>query len=239
MKTTMSLLLEQCPSDSPLVETVWQSRTDQVIGFTSQAISHWEIVVWKHQGKSYMTVRGPETKATPAFSDAGTEYFGIQFKLGAYMPQFPTFERVDGQILLPEASSRAVWLNGSAWQIPEFDDVNVFVRRLERSGLLLADPLVKNALLGRPQESSSRTVRRRFLHVTGLGPKTLQQIERARQAAHLLEQGIPVADVVYRLGYADQPHLTRSLKRFLGTTPAQIARAQVPALITGPYTLSP
>lgn len=230
----MSILVEQRPSDSALVETLWRSRTDQVVGFISQAISHWEMVVWKHQGQTHMAVRGPETKATPAFSSQDTEYFGIQFKLGTYMPYLPTADRVDGQILLPGASSRSVWLNGSALQIPDFEDVDVFVRRLEHSGLLIPDPVVKNALHHQSQELSSRTLRRRFLHVTGLTPKTLQQIERARQAAHLLEQGLPIAEVVFRLGYADQPHLTRSLKHFLGITPAQVVRAHAPALITRP-----
>ncbi len=31
-----------------------------------------------------------------------------------------------------------------------------------------------------------------------------------------------ILDTVERAGYFDQPHLTRSLKRFIGQTPAQI-----------------
>jgi Transcriptional regulator containing an amidase domain and an AraC-type DNA-binding HTH domain len=31
-----------------------------------------------------------------------------------------------------------------------------------------------------------------------------------------------ILDVVYEAGYYDQPHLTRSLKYFIGQTPAQI-----------------
>jgi methylphosphotriester-DNA--protein-cysteine methyltransferase len=56
--------------------------------------------------------------------------------------------------------------------------------------------------------------------------KGLEQIERAQQAAALLEQGVSLLDVVYQVGYADQPHMTRSLKRFIGQTPAQIAHLQ-------------
>jgi methylphosphotriester-DNA--protein-cysteine methyltransferase len=69
---------------------------------------------------------------------------------------------------------------------------------------------------------SSRTVRRRFIQSTGLTPKALQQIERAQQAAALLENGGSILDTVYSAGYADQSHLTRSLKRYYGQTPAQI-----------------
>jgi methylphosphotriester-DNA--protein-cysteine methyltransferase len=50
----------------------------------------------------------------------------------------------------------------------------------------------------------------------------VRQIERARYATTLLRQGRAILDVVYEAGYFDQPHLTRSLKRFIGLTPAQL-----------------
>ena len=72
---------------------------------------------------------------------------------------------------------------------------------------------------------SSRTVRRRFIQSTGLTPKLIEQIERAQHAATLLGQGVPILDAVYETGYADQPHMTRSLRRFIGQTPAKIAQS--------------
>jgi AraC-like DNA-binding protein len=39
----------------------------------------------------------------------------------------------------------------------------------------------------------------------------------------MLCQGVSPVDVAGKAGYADQPHLTRSVKRFLGQTPSQIA----------------
>jgi AraC-like DNA-binding protein len=39
----------------------------------------------------------------------------------------------------------------------------------------------------------------------------------------LLGSGVPPLEVARRAGYADQPHLIRSLKRFVGQTPSQIA----------------
>jgi AraC-like DNA-binding protein len=38
----------------------------------------------------------------------------------------------------------------------------------------------------------------------------------------LLHQGTSILDTVYKAGYYDQSHMTNSLKRFLGQTPAQI-----------------
>jgi methylphosphotriester-DNA--protein-cysteine methyltransferase len=92
--------------------------------------------------------------------------------------------------------------------------------------LLLCDPVVNAVLQDQPQEISLRTVRRRFLFATGLTPKLIEQIKRAQQATALLEQGVSILDVAHQVGYADQPHMTRSLKRFIGQTPAQIARVR-------------
>jgi methylphosphotriester-DNA--protein-cysteine methyltransferase len=56
----------------------------------------------------------------------------------------------------------------------------------------------------------------------------VQQIERARYATHLLQQGASIPDAILAAGYFDQPHLTRSLKRFIGQTPAQIREKSHP-----------
>jgi AraC-like DNA-binding protein len=96
--------------------------------------------------------------------------------------------------------------------------------RLERAGLLTYDPVVQAARHGRVQELSIRSVQYHFAHATGLTHSMIRQIERARAAAALIERATPVLDAVHELGYFDQPHMIRSLKRFLGRTPAQIAR---------------
>jgi AraC-like DNA-binding protein len=123
---------------------------------------------------------------------------------------------------LPESSSKSFWLNGSAWQFPNYENADVFVDRLVRDGLLAYDPMVQAALQGQPLEMSLRTVQRRLLKATGLTHTAVRQIERARNATRLLKQGVSIPDTIYKAGYFDQPHLIRSLKHFIGLTPAQI-----------------
>jgi methylphosphotriester-DNA--protein-cysteine methyltransferase len=65
-------------------------------------------------------------------------------------------------------------------------------------------------------------VRHRFLQATGQTQSHIRQYERAIKAASLLRHGVSILDTVFEAGYFDQPHLTRSLKHFLGFTPAQI-----------------
>ena len=63
-----------------------------------------------------------------------------------------------------------------------------------------------------------------FLRVTGLTQGHIYQVERANRAAAMLRQGTPIPDTAYLAGYFDQPHLTRSLKQWIGYTPAQVIR---------------
>jgi AraC-like DNA-binding protein len=227
----MDFIFEGRPSDSPFVEMIWRTRSEGTGTFISQAETHSEIVVMKYQGKTRLTVRGPETKATPAdVTWPEAEYLGIVFKLGVFMPHLPPEKVKDrNDLTLPEVTNQSFWLLGMAWQFPTYDNADTFVDRLVREELLVREPIVEAALQGHVKDLSLRSVQRRFLRATGLTHNTVYQIERARQAAALLRQGIPILDTADQLGYADQPHLTRALKRFVGQTPAQLLRLNQPS----------
>lgn len=219
----MSFTFDAKPSDSAFVETIWSAQSQQSGDFTSVSAAHWEMVITKFQGKTSITMRGPETKASTAQCSADAEFFGIVFKLGTFMPHLPIQTLLDrNDMYLPEANSKSFWLNGSVWELPTYENADTFVNRLMRQGLLVKDGLISSVLLGHTSDLSVRTVRRRFLQATGLTQKVVQQIERARYAMALLENGASILDTVYRAGYFDQSHLTRSLKHFAGKTPAQI-----------------
>jgi AraC-like DNA-binding protein len=220
----MNFTFENRLSESPFVQFVWRTQSEYAGSFTSAAESRWEMVLWRYQGETGLTVRGPETQATTALCPPDAEFFGIVFNVGTYLSPLPGSTLINGDVHLPEARSQSFWFQGAAWQFPNFENADTFVNRLVRQGLLLRDPVVEDVLQGRPHDYSIRTVRRRFLHATGMTHKTIQQIQRAKQAAALLEQGVPILDVVYEAGYFDQPHMTKALKYFLGQTPAQLSK---------------
>lgn len=222
----MTFIYRDRPSDSSLVETIWHAQSERVGSFISTASTHWEMVVTNYKGKIVFTVRGPETQVTPLdYQRIGAEWVGIRFKVGAFMPYLPPAAlRNFRDVNLPEATSQSFWLQGSAWEVPSFENADTFVARLVRAGLLVQDPIVTAVLLGYPHELSPRALQYHFLRATGLTYKMIQQIERARQAKVLLEHSTSILDTVHRLGYYDQSHLTNSLNRFFGQTPAQVAR---------------
>jgi AraC-like DNA-binding protein len=75
---------------------------------------------------------------------------------------------------------------------------------------------------GRRPGVSGRTLERRFRAATGLTRGAVHQIERAREAALLLAAGKATPDVVAALGYFDQSHLGRALRRYVGRTVTQL-----------------
>lgn len=219
----MILFDEQRLSDSPFVERIWRSHTERAGSFLSVAESRSELVVTKLNGTTTLTVRGPETKATLATCPADGEWLGIRLKPGTFLSHLPASMLVDGALTLPEATGHSFWLYGSAWQFPDYDNADTFVARLVREGLLVREPVVDAALQGRLNDLSLRSVQRRFLQAAGVTQSAARQIERARYATLLLQQGFSIWDTIYAAGYFDQPHLTRSLKYFIGQTPAQIS----------------
>jgi AraC-like DNA-binding protein len=210
-------------SRSPLIEQTWQTRSEPERSFISVAVSHWEMVVTRQRGAAWLTVRGPETKATTAPVPEDAEFFGIQFSLGAFMPGLPPGQLADSGLTLPPATSTSFWLDGARWELPGPANADVFVDRLVRAGLLAHDPVVPAALQGDAEGLSRRSVERRVSRATGLTLGTIGQINRAERAVDLLRLGRSPLDVAGQAGYADQPHLTRSLRRFAGRTPSQVA----------------
>jgi AraC-like DNA-binding protein len=228
MKRAVELFaLEARSSRSPLVAQTWQSRSEPEESFISVAATHWEMVVTRRRGAARLTVRGPETRATVVPIPQDAEFFGIEFSAGTFMPELPPGRLVDRTLTLPRVSDRSFWLDGSAWELPGPDNADVFVDRLVRAGLLVHDPLVPEALQGEVEGFSTRSVERRVARGTGLSRGAIERIRRAERAVQLLSRGLRASDVARRAGYADQAHLTRSLRRFVGQTPSQVVGSGV------------
>jgi Helix-turn-helix domain len=224
MKRAIELfVIERRSSHSRFVEETWWTRSEPADAFISVAASHWEMVVTRQRGAVWLTVRGPETRATLVPIPEGAEFFGIQFSLGTFMPGLPPGQLVDRSLTLPTTTSSSFWLHGSAWELPGPDNADVFVDRLVRAGLLTHDPIASAAMHGDLKGPSARSVERRVSRATGLTRGLIRQMQRAETAVELLARGVPAVDTARQAGYADQPHLIRSLKRFVGQPPSQIA----------------
>ncbi|GLV54646.1 AraC family transcriptional regulator [Dictyobacter sp. S3.2.2.5] len=231
---------EQRPSSSPFVELIWRSHSEDTHPFLSIAVNRIELVVSKLQGKTTLTVRGPETRATPVGDcPADGEWLGILLKPGVFLSHLPIRSLVDDSVDLEAASTKTFWLGGSTWQFPTYENADTFVDWLVHEGLLVRDPLIEAILQGRCNDLTPRSVQYRFLRSTGITQNAVRQIERARSATFLLQHGVSIADTIVQTGYYDQPHLTRSLRHFIGQTPAQLLHHSQPEQLSLLYKTIP
>lgn len=70
---------------------------------------------------------------------------------------------------------------------------------------------------------SERQIHRRFSAALGYGPKMFQSVLRLQRFLHLRENDAQtLADMATFVGYADQPHMTREVRRFTGHPPTAL-----------------
>lgn len=218
----MNLRFTTRRSDSPWVDAVWTCTSEQVSRMTSVAGTRCGLVFWECDGRRYAAVTGPEAATATAPVPLGAIFVGIEFAIGTSLPGLPISSLVNGGVELPDTSRRSFQLAGSRWETPGPDDAEALVGRLVRAGVVVRDPVVGEVLRGDRPEVTDRTLERRFRAATGLTRGAVRQIERAREAAYLLAAGKGATEVVASLGYFDQPHLARALRRYIGRTATQL-----------------
>jgi len=212
-------------ADSPLVAKVRRARYLRDARETALPDGSWDLLFVRRGDGPLLVIQTGQIAAPVSVDNrAGDEMLTIAFKPEVYMPRLPGRLTLNQGVVCPVEAGRGFWLGPERFEVPAFDNVEPFVAALARKGILERDPVVLRALQGARQRLDERSIQRHFAEVTGLGLKVFQQIERAHEAARLLQQGQTASQVAAGLGFSDQAHLGHSLKRFLGQTPRQIAR---------------
>jgi hypothetical protein len=204
-------------SASPLIARVWhtQNITDGVYIATPDCA--WDLLALQLQdGTRMMMLAGQQTKYLPVPYTAGTSAVVISFTASAYLAGFKGDELVDATIMLPNDTVGRFILLDHAFEFPEYDTAEKLVEAMVSAGILKQDDVVASVLEGRPKAMSSRTMQRHFHEVTGISRKALGKIRRAQDAVAMLQAGTATAEVAAEVGYTDQSHLTKDLKKIMG-----------------------
>src|SRR4051812_26718740 len=136
----MGLIFDAGVGELPLVQRVWSASCDAATSFSSAAKGSSMIAFARHAGRWTVHLRGPETRATQLTCPEGWEFFGVELRLGAYLPLFPPAGLADlNDALLPTPSGDRILLDNRDWEMPTEQNVDVFVDRLVRAGLLFFD----------------------------------------------------------------------------------------------------
>jgi hypothetical protein len=225
----MSFNYEEKPAGSTKVDVIWRTEdlTDGV--YMAAADGSWDMIFTTTK-ESEVTVRlsGPSTTTTPVYYKKGNKNIGMRLRQGVFFTHIPTSEVVDVTETLPMLSKTTFLLGGHVLEVPTYETFDSFVAELEDKELLSEDPIVRAVLEGKKYGASLRSVQRRFGQAIGMTPAYIMQIERAWQAVELLKLGIPIVEVVHELGYSDQAHLNKSVKKMTGYTPRQTAKRKEP-----------
>lgn len=216
----MSFIYEEKQSSSPHVDIVWHTE-DQTDGvYVASADACWDMIFIKNkEGEAKVLLSGPSSKTTLVPYSAGNKNFGVRFKPGAIFTNISVTDMLDVTKALPMPTEDTFLLQDVTWDLPTYENIDAFIAQLVEYGLLYHDPVVRDIIEGKAVNMSVRSIQRHFAMTVGLSPRQVKQITAARQAVELLLQGWALADVAYKLGYADLPHMVRMLKRFTGYTP--------------------
>jgi methylphosphotriester-DNA--protein-cysteine methyltransferase len=201
-------------------------------------------LIWEQDVGSY--VAGPDTGPVRTPARPGAVFVGARFRpaAGGQVLGLPLSELRDQRVPLTELRKDAARKLPASLRPAEAAD-----RLLEVSGQLIADSSldhVVNAAVSLLRDPAARTediaeqvglserqLRRRAHAAVGYGPKTLQRVLRFQRLVRLLDaaaEPVDLAGAAARLGYADQPHLTRDCAALSGLTPTALAKARRPPL---------
>lgn len=217
----MTFEYEEKPSRSRFVDIIWRTHDTSDGTYLAAADACWDMIFIRSVHGNRVLLSGPSSKITPVPYRAGNRNVGIRFHRGTFLTHVRASAMVDTTEALPMPADETFVLAGLDWPMPTFETADSFIDDLERLDLLSDDPVAMAALRGQAPAGSQRSVQRHVSSATGLSANRIRQIVRARTAAERLQRGESILDVAHDMGYSDQAHLTRDLKRLTGYTPGQ------------------
>jgi AraC-like DNA-binding protein len=113
-------------------------------------------------------------------------------------------------------------IKGLMLPLPTFANAEEIVDAMAMNRVLTSNHLVAQALNDRLKDTPQRTLQHHFKRSTGITQKDFRLIRRAQEAVRRLKAGGNGADVAAELGYADQPHMIKSIKRIMGYLPSDL-----------------
>ena len=207
-------MYEQKSSKLPFIQCVWRASVIEADEYGDPAKDTWGLAFTKRaDGTLSAELLGQSFHYKILDSTVGDLYWGIEFY------SYVTMKGVDkpamaGKLIHLNVQDGYFFIGDDHYAIPDYEGLEDFCEQLA------AQSVISHAT--RHLRMSLRSEQRQHRQTVGLTRKQVEQIKRAEYAAKLLKRGVSLVDVAEEAGYADQAHMTRSLKSILGKTPAQL-----------------
>jgi hypothetical protein len=209
---------------SPLeaIDTVWTAHaTDDGI-YNATPDGSWDLIhIEKPGGEHLVFLTGQQSQPASVPYQAGEVAVVISFAAQFFLQSGPL--PPDGAVIeFLHLEADRFRLAGLDLPLPTFENAEGIAAELLSAGVLRMDPVVTGGLGIMDYAASERSLQRHFRNVTGLSQKDFEQIRRAQEAVRLLQTGGRPADVAIAVGYTDQAHMTKSIKRIMGRLPTKV-----------------
>lgn len=217
-----ALIWRERTSELESIASLWTGKAVEITPRTVLADPCISVILVKSETRAEIIIRGPETKPRTEILLPGYTWIGIRLRPGLQLKSFPVQQLTDSFRTLPASVNGQFRFEGTWLQFPSFKDAERLIKQMDDLGYLSGRVLhgQESPKQGMSSKSYSRFVKRN----TGLSPYKLHQLQRMAEAFRLLRQGMPAATVASELGFADQAHLARAAKQFLGHTPKELLR---------------
>lgn len=209
-------------SAHPWIDVVWQTvcLTDGVYRATPDG--SWDLILsCAPDGTATVFLTGQATEPVDVPNSEGEHSVVISFAAHVFLAA-DTEVRTGATIRLLEVQDGSFVLDGVRLPLPSFSDAEELVDKMVAAGLLQSDDLVARAFSERPKAASKRSVQQHFRKTTGITQKDFQLIRRAQEAVRQLKAGQNAAEVAAGLGYTDQSHMIKSIKKIMGHLPSNL-----------------
>lgn len=209
-------------SSHPWIDTVWQTVCLSDGLYSATPDGSWDLIrSIAPDGKSFVFLSGQATEPVEVPYQEGESSVVISFAAHVYLAADKE-PRIGPEIRILPVHDESFVLDGAVFPLPTFENVEPLVDTMIAAGLLLSNDLVARAFSETPKAASARSVQQHFKQTTGITQKSFQMIRRAQEAVRRLKAGEAPAGVAVDLGYADQPHMIKSIKKIMGALPSNL-----------------
>ena len=209
-------------SGSPHVGVVWWAQIDSDADYVDAANEFWGLSFGVlADGRASAVLIGPSLEPRALHLKAGERGWGVELAAHVFVRHLDKKVLV-GQMRDLPTDGRWFELAGVRLPVPQVDGLEDLVAVLLSQGILRADEDVAAALGGRSVPYSRRSLHRHVVGATGMGRKKVEQLQRARAAYVLLQEGRSLAAAACEAGFADQAHMSRAFTALAGSSPARI-----------------
>jgi hypothetical protein len=209
-------------SSHPWIDAIWQTvcLSDGIYKATPDG--SWDLIrSVAPDGQSVVFLSGQATAPLEVPYLEGEHSVVISFAAHVYLACDKEV-RTGAAVRFLDVKEDEFLLDGVELPLPTFLNAEALVDRMIAAGLLLSDDVVARAFTEKPKAASKRSVQQHFKSTTGITQKDFQLIRRAQEAVRRLKAGHSAATVAFDLGYTDQPHMIKSLKKIMGSLPSNL-----------------